>query len=199
MRGEQSLWTDERIALLRKWWSEGAPASAIAVQLGGGISRSAVLGKINRLRRLASGAMPSKAQSHGTTLRESPDDLGSAAPARRRSKQVDQPERFNQTAKTCGKRLLELTNDSCRFPLGNPGTARFRFCGAGGAAVDLGVPYCPRHMRRAYLAPLHPRAKTKISLVPTGQPAAALPNAASSREHVSSPRVRNPVTRRGRQ
>ncbi len=59
MRREQDLWTDESIALLRKLWAEGVPASAIAAQLGGGISRSAVLGKINRLRRLASSAMPS--------------------------------------------------------------------------------------------------------------------------------------------
>jgi GcrA cell cycle regulator len=46
MRGEQDLWSDERIALLRKLWAEGVPASAIAAQLGGAITRSAVLGKV---------------------------------------------------------------------------------------------------------------------------------------------------------
>ena len=35
-------WTDERVELLRKLWSEGLSASQIATQIGG-VSRNAVI------------------------------------------------------------------------------------------------------------------------------------------------------------
>ena len=42
-------WTEERIELLRKLWSEGNKASDISEQIGGDISRNAVIGKAHRL------------------------------------------------------------------------------------------------------------------------------------------------------
>ena len=42
-------WTDERVELLRKLWSEGLSASQIAAKLGG-VSRNAVIGKVHRLK-----------------------------------------------------------------------------------------------------------------------------------------------------
>ncbi|HVV14904.1 MAG TPA: GcrA family cell cycle regulator [Candidatus Paceibacterota bacterium] len=41
-------WTDERIELLKKLWSEGFSKSQIAAQLGG-VTANAVIGKIHRL------------------------------------------------------------------------------------------------------------------------------------------------------
>ena len=41
-------WTDERVELLKKLWSEGLSASQIAAQLGG-VTRNAVIGKVHRL------------------------------------------------------------------------------------------------------------------------------------------------------
>jgi GcrA cell cycle regulator len=41
-------WTDERVATLKKLWLEGLSASQIMRQLGG-VSRSAVIGKVHRL------------------------------------------------------------------------------------------------------------------------------------------------------
>jgi GcrA cell cycle regulator len=46
-------WTDERIALLKKLWCQDKSAGQIAKQLG--ISRGAVMGKLNRLHLLGSG------------------------------------------------------------------------------------------------------------------------------------------------
>jgi GcrA cell cycle regulator len=194
MRREQDLWTDESIALLRKLWAEGVSASAIAAQLGGGISRSAVLGKINRLRRLASSEMPSKTRPRNTALRESPNDLPPAAPARRpRGQREPQSERLCAAAKARGKRLLELGNDSCRWPLGNPGTARFLFCGAAGADLGRGIPYCPRHMRRAYSAPRRTRGKKKPFIEPVCEPASGSPSMTPSGAYVWPGRMRNPA------
>lgn len=44
--------------------------------------------------------------------------------------------------------LFDLTPQSCRFPLGDPSNEDFGFCGA-----DRGDtrPYCPEHMRLAYV------------------------------------------------
>jgi GcrA cell cycle regulator len=198
MRGEQDLWTDESIALLRKLWAEGVPASAIAVQLGGVFTRSAVLGKVHRMR-LAGANVASSTKRRSKTVSPESDasdkspfnDLPASPWRRRRGKQDEQ----SAAAKMPGKRLLELANDSCRWPLGDPGTARFRFCGATDAAVDLGIPYCPRHMRRAYLAPRRTRGKNKPSIVTAGEPVSDSPSVAPSRAYVWRARVRNPAAR----
>jgi GcrA cell cycle regulator len=51
-----AFWTDERIALLKKLWRDGLTGSQIAKRLGY-VTRSAVIGKANRLG-LASRALP---------------------------------------------------------------------------------------------------------------------------------------------
>lgn len=94
------LWTPVRIAELRQLWSAGQTAAAIGQALGG-ITRSAVLGKVFRLR-----LAPSAHQ------RAAPR-AGEAAPARRRAgKPPPQP------VKPRRKTLLDLTNECCRWPYG---------------------------------------------------------------------------------
>ena len=44
-----SPWTDERIEYVKARWSRGVTARQIAHELGGGVTKSAVLGKIHRL------------------------------------------------------------------------------------------------------------------------------------------------------
>jgi GcrA cell cycle regulator len=44
-----------------------------------------------------------------------------------------------------------LTNNTCRFPIGKPGSAGFHFCGEAGADLENGRPYCERHAKRAYV------------------------------------------------
>ncbi len=73
-------WTEERIALLTKYWQEGRSASQIAEALGEGLTRNAVIGKAHRLG-LSSRPSPVKAASaDGGT---DPDRKGkkAAAPA----------------------------------------------------------------------------------------------------------------------
>ncbi|MCF4097585.1 GcrA family cell cycle regulator [Maritalea mediterranea] len=43
-------WTDERVAILKKLWMEGLSASQIAAELGEGVTRNAVIGKVHRLK-----------------------------------------------------------------------------------------------------------------------------------------------------
>jgi GcrA cell cycle regulator len=143
MPGES--WTAERIDLLKKLWADGQTAVVIAARLGG-VSRSAVMGKVFRLRLHAGKA------TDNAPPKESVREHGAvAAPARRRRrtkyKQRSQPapavERQHKT-------LFELTNKTCRWPHGRAGTDRFFFCGAPEADLERGIPYCPLHMRRAY-------------------------------------------------
>ena len=144
----KGIWTEQRIDLLKRLWSEGKTAAAIAANFDG-ISRSAVLGKIFRLRLgpAAAPAQTEKAQSiqalfgrrrKGRPSAPRPDVAVATAPAPNTQR---------------GKSLLELNNDSCRWPFGRPGTKAFHYCGATGADLENGRPYCEQHMRRAYLAP----------------------------------------------
>jgi GcrA cell cycle regulator len=135
-------WTDDGIALLRKLWAEGATAAAIGLRLGG-LSRSAVLGKVFRLRLdCGAGATTMRAASRGQKANEI------AAPLRRRSRQPRKRIAASPPKPAGRLTLLELTNESCRWPSGRSG--KFFFCRVAEADVQNGIPYCPRHMRRAY-------------------------------------------------
>jgi GcrA cell cycle regulator len=43
---------------------------------------------------------------------------------------------------------MELREGTCRWPLGDPTTPEFRYCGGGAV---LGLPYCAHHAQIAYL------------------------------------------------
>jgi GcrA cell cycle regulator len=45
---------------------------------------------------------------------------------------------------------MELTDFSCRFPIGDVGSDGFHFCGAHEADVYRGRPYCRAHANIAY-------------------------------------------------
>jgi GcrA cell cycle regulator len=139
MRGES--WPAETIELLRKLWGDGLTAVAIGARLGGR-SRAAVLGKVFRLRLDANAAATENKREGKAAARP-------GAPTRRRRRQIRQIEPAAKPV-TQHKSLLELTNATCRWPHGRPGTARFFFCGAPEADLEQGRPYCEKHMRRAY-------------------------------------------------
>ena len=148
MTKRADLWNDKRIALLKQLWADGKTASAIGKKLGG-FSRSAVLGKIFRLR-LRTDKAPAK------TARPKADDqkprpaAQKNGPVRRRSGLAQSGAAKLARAST-HKSLLELTNTCCRWPHGRPGAKNFFFCGAPGADVENGIPYCTSHMQRAYV------------------------------------------------
>jgi GcrA cell cycle regulator len=116
-------WTDERVELLRKLWSDGLSASQIAAELGG-ITRNAVIGKVHRL------GLSGRAKS-----------ASSAAPRQRKVR--------SENIIPIGQRrtILELTEQTCRWPIGDPGSTDFFFCGGNTIA---GLPYCAYHSRVAY-------------------------------------------------
>jgi GcrA cell cycle regulator len=60
-------WTDDRVALLRKRWAAGRSASEIARELGGGVTRLGVIGKVHRLGLEGRATPASFVSQNGTT------------------------------------------------------------------------------------------------------------------------------------
>jgi len=123
-------WTDERVELLKKLWSDGLSASQIAGELGG-ITRNAVIGKVHRLGLSGRAKSASTALAHAYEIEEeaAPELIENVIPIGQR------------------RTILELTEQTCRWPIGDPGSTDFFFCG--GNPVG-GSPYCAYHARMAY-------------------------------------------------
>jgi GcrA cell cycle regulator len=147
-------WTDERVELLKKLWSDGLSASRIAAQLGG-ITRNAVIGKVHRLRlsgrgRSASAAASRKASSSAHIVRIPRASIrGNTALAQVYDYDTDVTPELIENIIPIGQRcsLMELTEQACHWPIGDPGTSDFIFCGGNAVA---GLPYCAYHCRIAY-------------------------------------------------
>jgi GcrA cell cycle regulator len=152
-------WTDERVELLKKLWADGLSASQIAGELGS-VTRNAVIGKVHRLglsgraKTASSGASrPRKPRSSTQMLRVSrPAVRGNTALAHAFDYDFDpEPETIENIIPIGQRRtLLELTEATCRWPIGDPGTPEFFFCGGNTLA---GLPYCHYHSRIAFQPP----------------------------------------------
>lgn len=237
-------WTDERVEKLRKLWNEGLSAAQIAAELGGGLSRNAVIGKIHRLgiqgrakvvqpkaaeppkpaicvkpemrpEIVRESATSSDGRSEGRALkgrsgqvcedsqdtrprgdlterRGGSDNSGSNPIVRKVAVPSSHRPRTDRKAQTSAPRkgagikpgpseaisgppaivkpivpalekideavvlpvsefvtIVDLTNGTCRWPIGTPGTEAFHFCGAPGANLEAGRPYCAHHAEAA--------------------------------------------------
>jgi GcrA cell cycle regulator len=150
-------WTDERVELLKKLWSDGLSASQIAAELGG-ITRNAVIGKVHRLGlsgRAKSNASPRPRKPRSAThmLRIGrPAIRGNTALAHAYDYELEAEPELIENIIPIGQRrtILELNEQTCRWPVGDPGSSDFFFCGGNTLA---GLPYCAYHSRVAYQPP----------------------------------------------
>jgi GcrA cell cycle regulator len=149
-------WTKERVELLQKLWIEESSASLIAAELGG-ISRSAVMGKIHRLGLCGRGQPRSTAKQQRKPRSAGPREyrlatIGSTA-LRAEPKTVLEREAriFEPVAVPIAKMLTvaALTQHTCKWPFGDSREGGFRFCGHD---TLEGVPYCRYHTTVAYRA-----------------------------------------------
>ena len=165
-------WTDERVELLKKLWSEGLSASQIAASLGG-VSRNAVIGKVHRLKLSSRGrttAAPARqkkatkavaatsivSKSTGrvaTQSRSMPVSMGANALAVQFdadpvAHQYIRPVHDNVVVPISRRlRLVELTERTCKWPNGDPLAEDFSFCGNDSAETG---PYCKYHSKMAF-------------------------------------------------
>ena len=146
-------WTEERVEVLKKLWLDGFSASQIAKQLGGGLTRNAVIGKVHRLG-LSGRAAPSQPQraAFKPTRPVRPTPAPQPTPVLRRAEPAIAPEPPPPAVFACEETgsatVLTLGSHMCKWPIGDPSTDGFSFCGR---ASGEG-PYCVQHARVAYQA-----------------------------------------------
>jgi GcrA cell cycle regulator len=155
-------WTDERVELLKKLWADGLSASQIAAELGG-ITRNAVIGKVHRLglsgrAKSVSAAAPRPRKARAShMLRISRAAVrGNTALAHAYEFEAETVPELIENIIPIGQRrtILELTEQTCRWPIGDPGSSDFFFCGGN---TITGLPYCAYHSRVAYQPPVERR------------------------------------------
>ena len=168
-------WNDERVELLKKLWSDGLSASQIAGRLGG-VTRNAVIGKVHRLG-LSGRATTSRMKSHRPRTRPQVATNAPGANNKRlmkprfaavgnpalRNLYMGDSEPYTPPAEELviplkeRKYIQTLTENCCRWPIGDPQLADFHFCGKKKVA---GLPYCEVHARRAFQPP-QPRRRDR--------------------------------------
>jgi len=165
-------WTDDRVEILKKLWAEGLSASQIAGQLGG-VTRNAVIGKVHRLglsgRTTTSrtkAARPHRRASSTPSRRSSGPAMRTHGNTALKTYYAPEAEEELQTVPVPVEELvipiseratiLTLKENTCRWPIGDPGDEEFHFCGR---HSEQAVPYCTHHSNIAY-QPAQSRRKT---------------------------------------
>ena len=136
-------WNNEKVNKLKELWGKGSTASQIA-EIIGGISRNAVIGKAHRLN--LSSKIKTKNATSSQNFDRNLEEQNSKQRQIRKSKfkslliEKDfEPEN--------PKKLEELDEDSCKWPVGHPEEESFYFCGRS-SLKDFS--YCKLHLLYAY-------------------------------------------------
>ena len=139
-------WTDERVTTLKKLWLEGLSASQIAKQLGA-VTRNAVIGKVHRLGLSGRAAPSQPSRPVFRPQRPRPAAAVQQAPRREPAPRSVAPAPSPVLDLPGTATVLTLGAHMCKWPIGDPSTDGFSFCGR--RAGDEG-PYCIEHARVAY-------------------------------------------------
>ena len=170
-------WTDDRVDVLKKMWGEGKSASQIAKELGGvtrnavigkvhrlGLSNRATTPKATTKKEPAKvKTAPTSVPVVSTTESKVTTPKATNIPPRKPIIKAGQPlppqpsaneisaEALAKVAKIEKKAkkltLMELTERTCTWPVGDPATDDIWFCGLG---VETGKPYCEAHNAVAF-------------------------------------------------
>ena len=136
-------WTSEKVEKLKELWSKGHTASQIAEMLGD-TTRNAVIGKAHRLNLEA--RAPSKQSSSSRSKDNKQVVRRSPAPMSRKAKFQSILLDKNFEAEN-PKSLEELSEDTCKWPIGHPNEESFYFCGR---KPEEDFPYCKLHVLYAF-------------------------------------------------
>ena len=137
-------WTPERENKLKELWKKGHTASQIAGLIGG-TTRNAVIGKAHRLN-LEARAISKKSQHKvNNTDNEKTSEVKTQKLGRKaRFKALLLDKNFEPENP---KKLEELTDETCRWPIGHPYEEKFYFCGR--KSLEK-FPYCKLHVLYAF-------------------------------------------------
>ena len=147
-------WNEEKVNKLKELWGKGNTASQIA-EIIGGISRNAVIGKAHRLN--LSSKLKTRNASSSQNFDNNSEENNSKQKQGRKSKfkylliEKDfEPEN--------PKKLEELDENSCKWPIGHPEEKSFYFYGRN-SLKDFS--YCKLHLLYAY----QPKGKKEDPIV----------------------------------
>lgn len=134
-------WTDDRVELLTKLWTEGKTAAEIAKTLGG-VTRNAVIGKAHRLK-LSNRVSPIQ-QNKKPAAPANTQNVPASKAEKKKVKEI-----IEERPTGDGIQLMDLGPRMCRWPIGDPREEGFGFCGCKSMS---GLPYCEEHAKIAYQA-----------------------------------------------
>ena len=153
------MWTEAAIETLRQMALEGKSASVIAVALGAS-SRNAVIGKANRIGVKLTGNIHCSGlrPSRSVTQRPCRPAIArtealwkraavAAVPRQRKPAWAFAEAEVGEMLKVG---LEEIGEGACRWPLGDPTSEEFVYCGV---QTAKGRSYCAGHCRMAYKPP----------------------------------------------
>ena len=136
-------WNEEKVGKLKELWGKGNTASQIA-EIIGGISRNAVIGKAHRLN------LSSKIKTRNASTSQGFDSSSEANNSKQ--KQVKKSKFKSLLIEKDfepenPKKLEELDETCCKWPVGHPEEESFYFCGRS-SLKDFS--YCKLHLLYAY-------------------------------------------------
>jgi GcrA cell cycle regulator len=136
-------WNEEKVAKLKELWGKGNTASQIA-EIIGGLSRNAVIGKAHRLN------LSSKIKTRNASTSQ---DFNNNSEANNSKHKRSRKSKFQSLIiekdfePENPKKLEELDESSCKWPVGHPEEETFYFCGRS-SLKDFS--YCKLHLLYAY-------------------------------------------------
>ena len=143
------MWTEQETKILRDLWKKGLTANQIASQIPGK-TRNACIGRAHRLN------LEARAVSRKTTSKVKTENI---VPDSNRGKKLSRKVKFSSLSRFRSllldknfepenpKKLTELTDDTCRWPIGHPYEKDFYFCGR--KPLEK-FPYCNLHVLYAF-------------------------------------------------
>ncbi|MCL1786162.1 MAG: GcrA family cell cycle regulator [Alphaproteobacteria bacterium] len=176
----KETWSPVVLNKMKAFLSRGMSTSEIGKKIG--MSKNAVVGKLNRLGWNAKAAAPAKSKpapaKPKTAAKPAPKKAPAKAPAKKaapvkkpaakptpKKPEIKKPApkpapaakplpKANSKTLAMHQRIiqhsLEMANlrpDQCRWPIGDPDSEKFHFCGK---SVFVGKPYCYDHCLNAY-------------------------------------------------
>ena len=136
-------WTTERERKLKELWKKGHTASQIAEMIGD-TTRNAVIGKAHRLNLQARATSKKSSVKVNAENNNTPEAKVQKLGRKAKFKALLLDKNFEQENP---KKLEELTDETCRWPIGHPYEKNFYFCGR--KSMEK-FPYCKLHVLYAF-------------------------------------------------